>query len=104
MSVVKKEGEESYTTNLCQQCYNKSMVAIGDETIDNVAVVRVCGEKDASWKVMENVGKRQYIRDVWEYYCRERSRVKKLREDAENERQAGIQGQWHRQSGSTRSM
>ena len=26
-SVVIKEGEESYTTNVCQQCYNDSMVA-----------------------------------------------------------------------------
>ena len=40
---------------------------------------------------MENVGKR---REMWEYYCRERSRVKKLREDAEKERNEGIQGQW----------
>ena len=26
-SVVIKEGEESFTTNLCQQCYNDSLVA-----------------------------------------------------------------------------
>ena len=29
-SVVRKEGEESYTTSLCQQCYNKILVARGD--------------------------------------------------------------------------
>ena len=28
------------------------------QTIDKVAVVRVCGEKGASWKVVENDGKR----------------------------------------------
>ena len=28
-SVVIKEGEESYTTNLCQQCCNESQVARG---------------------------------------------------------------------------
>ena len=27
-------------------------------TIDKVGVVRFCGEKGASWKVIENVGKR----------------------------------------------
>ena len=57
-SVVMKEGEESYTTNLCQQCHNKSLEARGDKTIDKVAVVRVCGEKGASWKAMENDVKR----------------------------------------------
>ena len=32
-SVVTKEGEESYTTNLCQQCYNKSLEAKGDKPL-----------------------------------------------------------------------
>ena len=32
-SVVIKEGEESCTTNLCQQCYNKSLVARGDKPL-----------------------------------------------------------------------
>ena len=32
-SVVIKEGEESHTTNLCQQCYNKSLVARGDKQL-----------------------------------------------------------------------
>ena len=40
------------------------------------------------------MGKEQYIREMWAYYCRERLRVKKFREDAEKETQAGIQGQW----------
>ena len=35
---------------------------------------------------------------TWEYYCRESSRVKKLREDAEKERQAGIHCQWQHES------
>ena len=38
-SVVIKEGEESYTTNLCQQCHNKSLEAKWRQTIDKVAVV-----------------------------------------------------------------
>ena len=43
------------------------------------------------------LGKDQYMREMWDY-CRERSRVKKLREDVGKEKQAGIQGQWQRES------
>ena len=35
---------------------------------------------------------------MWEYISHERIRVTKLREDAEKERQAGIQGQWQHES------
>ena len=35
---------------------------------------------------------------MWEYFCQERSRVKKCREEAEKERQAGVQGQWQQES------
>ena len=44
------------------------------------------------------MGKEQYMREMLEFCCRERSRVKKLREDAERERQAGLQGQWQHES------
>ena len=40
-SVVTKEGEESYTTNLCQQCCKESPVARGDKPLTKWAVVRV---------------------------------------------------------------
>ena len=32
-SVVIQEGEESFTTNLCQKCYNESLKAKGDEPL-----------------------------------------------------------------------
>ena len=40
-SVVRKEGEESCTNNLCQQCYNKSLNARqkGRTNTDTLAVV-----------------------------------------------------------------
>ena len=44
------------------------------------------------------MGKEQYERGMWEYFCRERERVKKFREQAEGEKQAGIQGQWQLES------
>ena len=35
---------------------------------------------------------------MWEYHSRERSKVTKFREDAEKEKQEGIQGHWQRES------
>ena len=47
---------------------------------------------------MENDGKEQYIREMWAYFCCERLRIKKFREDAEKERQTGMQGQRQHES------
>ena len=44
------------------------------------------------------MGKEQYVRGMWEYFCRERERVKKFRAKAEEEKQKGIQGQWQLES------
>ena len=35
---------------------------------------------------------------MWEYFLQERSRVKRFRELADEEKQAGIQGQWQQES------
>ena len=47
------------------------------------------------------MGKEQYVREMWEYFCRERDRVKRFREQAAEEKQAGIQGQWQLKSSAT---
>ena len=39
------------------------------------------------------MGKEQHVRGMWEYFRRERDRVNKFQEQAEKEKQAGIQGQ-----------
>ena len=69
-----KEGEESYTTNLCQQCCNESLVARGDKPSTKWQWYEFVQKKGASWKVMEYDGKEQYIRELWAYFCRERLR------------------------------
>ena len=56
-SEVIKEGDESCTTKLCQQCYNKSLVARGDKPLTTWQWYEFVEKKGASWKVMENVGK-----------------------------------------------
>ena len=38
------------------------------------------------WKMME---KEQYVRGMWEYFCQERDRVNRFREQAEEEKFAG---------------
>ena len=43
------------------------------------------------WRMM---GKDTHVRRMWEYFLQERNRVKRFREQAEKEKQAGIQGQW----------
>ena len=47
------------------------------------------------WKMMR---KEQFVREMWEYFCQERARVKRFREEAEEGRQAGIQGRWQLES------
>ena len=47
------------------------------------------------WKMM---GKEPYVLGMWEYFGRERDRAKRFRELAEEEMQAGIQGQWQLES------
>ena len=44
------------------------------------------------------LGKEQYIRVMCEYYSCERMKVKKFRDEAEKEKQEGVQGPWQRES------
>ena len=63
-SAVEKDGEESYTTNSCQQCYNDTLVAEGERQLKRWQRFWVCAEKGASWKVMENSAKNSTTREM----------------------------------------
>ena len=93
------EGEEAYTTNLCQKCFNKHMQAKGEKPLSNVQWRQVVEKKKAyrgrMWRMMK---KEQFSREMWAYFLQERSRVKRFREPADEEQQAGIQGQWQQGS------
>ena len=56
------------------------------QTIDKVAVVRVYGEKGASWKAVENDGKRTIRTRNVGIFCQERARAQRFREEAGKER------------------
>ena len=47
------------------------------------------------WKMIE---KEPYLRGMWEHFSCERSKAKKFRKLADEEKQAGIQGQWQQES------
>ena len=49
-------------------------------------------------RMWEMMGKELYWRGMWEYFLQERSRVNRFRELADEEKQAGIQGQWQQES------
>ena len=44
------------------------------------------------------MGKEPYLREMWEHFSCERSKAKKFRQLAAEEKQAGIQGQWQQES------
>ena len=44
-SVVVNEGDEAYTTNLCQKCFNKHLQAEGGEPLTNVKWRQVVEKK-----------------------------------------------------------
>ena len=94
-SVVIKEGEESYTTKKCQKCYNESLKAKREKPLTNVLWRDFAEQKTHHERLWKMMGKEQYERGMWE---KERDRVNMFREQAEEEKQAGIQGQWQLES------
>ena len=90
------EGDEAYTTNLCQKCFNKHLQAKGEKQLSNVQSIQWKG--GVSWKNVKMMEKEPYLRGMWEHFSCERSRAKKFRQLADEEKQAGIQGQWQQES------
>ena len=92
-SVVGNEGDEAYTTNLCQKSFNKHLQAGVKCAVDTGG-----GKEGVPWKAVENDGQRTiHTRNVG-IFCQGRSREKRFRELAEQEQQAGIQGKWQQES------
>ena len=86
--------KESYTTNLCQKCYNESLKAKEDEPLTKWQWHEFTEKKAHRGRLWKMMGKEQYIREMWNIYVQERARLKRFRFQAEEERQARIQGQW----------
>ena len=88
--------------NQAQPIYASKLQRVSEgkrrRTIDKVAVARICGEEVASWKTLEKYGTRTIRARNVGIFCQIEARVKRFREEAEEERQAGIQGQWQLES------
>ena len=67
-------------------------------TTDKCEVEAGRGKESVSGKNMENDGKEPYLRGTLEHFSSERSKGKKFRQLADEERQTGIQGQWQQES------
>ena len=85
-SVVVEDVEGSYTVNLCQQCYSKSLTAKGLAPFEELAVEGSRGKKAHRGRLWRTHGKDQYIQGMWEYFSLERVKAKKLLKDAEKEK------------------
>ena len=66
------------------------------KTAVKCAVEAGCGKEGVSGKNVENDGERTI--SAWEHLSSERSKAKKFRQLADEERQAGIQGQCQQES------
>ena len=97
-SVVMNEGDEAHTTNLCQKCFNKHLQAEGEKTLSNVQWRQVVEKKAYRGRMRTMMAKEQYLRGMWEHFSCKRSKAKKFRQLADEEKQAGIQGQWQQES------
>ena len=67
-SVVVNEGDEAYTTNLCQKCFNKHLQAKGEKLLSNVQWRQVVEKKAYRGRMWKMMGKEPYLRGVWEYF------------------------------------
>ena len=91
-SAVVDDVKESYTVNLCQQCYNERLTAQGLEPLNSwqwKAVAEKKAHRGRLWRMME---KDQFIQRMWEYFSLARAKAKKFLRNAEKEKQEGIQG------------
>ena len=96
--MVVNEGDETHTTNLCQMCLNNSLKAKGQKPTTNVQWRQVVEKKAYRGSIWRMMGKEHFVRGMSVYFLQERNRVKRFRELADEEKQAGIQGQWQQES------
>ena len=81
------------------EVFQQTLASKRRRTTDKCEVEAGCGKEGVSGKNMEKMtGKEPYLRGMWEHCSCERSKAKKFRQLADEEKQAGIQGQWQRES------
>ena len=71
---------------MCQKCFNKHLQAKGGRPLSNVQWRQVVEKKAYRSKRWEMMVQEPYLRGMWEYFLQERSRVKRFRELADEEK------------------
>ena len=94
----KIDTSDPFAEDLCQKCLNKHLQAKGEEPVTQVQWRQVVEKKAYRGKMWKMMGKEPYVRGDVGALLQERSRVKRFRELADEEKQAGIQGQWKQES------
>ena len=77
-SVVIDEGDEAYTTNLCQKCFNKHLQAKGEKPLSNLLWRQVVEKKAYRGRIWKPMVKEPFLRGMWECFLQERSRAKRF--------------------------
>ena len=80
------------------KCFNKHLQAKGEKPLSNVQWRQVVEKKAYRGRMSKMMGQERCVRGMWEYFLPERSRVKRFRELAEEEKQARVQGQLQQES------
>ena len=79
-SVVVDDGVEAHTINLCQQCYNERLTAKGLQPLKSWQWKAVVEKKAHRGRLWTMLGDDQFTQGMWEYFCLERVKVKKVSE------------------------
>ena len=78
VSVVVNEGDEAYTTNLCQKCFNKRLQAEGEKPLSNVQWRQAVERKAYRGRMWRKDGERTlFAWDVGALFPRKKSLLKK---------------------------
>ena len=93
------EGDEACPTNPVSDVFQQTLADKRRRTTDKCEVEAGGGKENVSGKNVENDGVRNIHTCVgWEHFSCERSKAKKFRQLADEEKQARIQGQWQQES------
>ena len=69
-SVAVNEGDEAYTTNLCQKCCTKHLQANGEKPTSNVQWRHVVEKKAYRGRTWNMMGNEPYLRGMWNTFSK----------------------------------
>ena len=105
-SVVVHEGDEAYTTNLCQKCFNKHLQAKRRKTH-----CQTCNggrwwkrRRTVEGRMWNMMGKEPYVRGMWKYFSPRKKQSKEVFESwlkKKSRQEYKVSGSWNHQPENT---